>query len=106
MCLFLYRRSTAAAAEVAQNVQSANFLNHLYLVVDGKTFRSLTESEFLEREFAICEKRTTKNKSNQWTGFYLYGLRTYLEFLEAAPSLPFPIGAIGIGLGLDAASEF
>lgn len=75
-------------------------LNHAYLVVDEKTYRDIAASDFLNNEFAGFAKRTTKTgEGRTWSGTYLYGERTYLEF--------FPPGALdtsetcGIGFGVE-----
>lgn len=75
-------------------------LNHAYLVVDEQMYQDIAASEFLRNEFAGFAKRTTKTgQGRTWSGTYLYGEQTYLEF--------FPPGALdtpetcGIGFGVE-----
>ncbi len=75
-------------------------LNHIYLVVDEETFKSLAASEFLKNEFCGFEQRTTTaGDGRSWTGIYLYGTKTYLEFLP--PAKDRKVGQCGIALGVD-----
>ncbi len=54
-------------------------LNHVFATVDRATAEAIRNSEFLRR-FANLEVRTTTGTRNTWTGRYLYGERTYIEF--------------------------
>lgn len=78
------------------------FLNHLYWVVDRATYDALKAEPFL-RELAVVEERTTKRNDTSYTGLYLYGKRTYLEFLAADEAAGFAAGQSGIALGLERA---
>jgi hypothetical protein len=62
-------------------VTPALLLNHFYVTPDAATFEALERSPFLSR-FGVLEKRTTVRKDATYTGLYLYGERTYLEFLH------------------------
>jgi hypothetical protein len=62
-------------------VTPALLLNHFYLTPDRTTFEAAERSAFLSR-FCALEKRTTTRKDATYTGLYLYGERTYLEFLH------------------------
>lgn len=77
------------------------FLNHLYLVPDRATFDALKASEFLRTEFAAFEERTTVRPDLTYTGLYLYGHRTYFEFLPPGQSREIAEGNSGIAFGLE-----
>jgi len=78
------------------------FLNHVYLVVERETYAALAAEPFL-RELAVVEERTTVRGDTSYTGLYLYGRRTYLEFLAADEAAGFHAGESGIALGLERA---
>ena len=79
-------------------------LNHVYATVDPDTAEAIRQSEFL-RAFANVEVRTTTGTRDTWTGRYLYGRRTYIEFFAPGDfrinEKPAPVGAWGIGLSGD-----
>ena len=76
------------------------YLNHVYVCLDSTTYYSIINSEFLKDQFAYVETRTTyANNGDSWTGTYIWGENTYIEF--------FDIGNIenhgwsGIGYGVE-----
>jgi len=78
------------------------YLNHLYLVPDPSTFSGIGHSEFLRKEFAGFSAGTVRAEGNDtWSGMYLMGKRTYLEFLKANPSGKQKEGDYGIGFGVE-----
>ena len=82
----------------------AIYLNHLYLVPDEQTYQDISQSEFLRNEFAGFSQRTTISKEESWTGTYLNGETTYIEFLKAQePGIT--KGNCGIGFGVDRPGE-
>jgi hypothetical protein len=95
------------ASPVSSAVQKPQIaeLNHVFATVDPQTAEVIRKSEFLRR-FANVEIRTTTGTRSTWTGRYLYGKQTYIEFF--APSdfhindKPAPIGSWGIALSGDA----
>lgn len=87
--------SASSAAERAPAVP----LNHFYVVVDAATYEAARSSEFLIREFAPFEARTTVRNDSSYTGIYWYGRRTYFELFE--PGAQGPVGASGIALGVE-----
>ncbi len=98
--------AAAAVGAVASAERSADrlppvFLNHVYRVLDRETFEAVERSEYLRTEFAQFEKRSTKSGSDSWSGLYFYGEHTYFEFLEADAARDRPVGACGIGLGIE-----
>ena len=79
-------------------------LNHFYATVDAKTAAAIRESAFVKR-FANVEVRTTKGTLSTWTGTYLYGRQTYVEFFGPSDfqinGKPAPAGGWGIALSGD-----
>lgn len=57
------------------------FFNHLYVVLDDKTYRSIMGSDFLQLAFPGKEKRATLTAAGEtWAGTYFYCQDNYLEF--------------------------
>lgn len=103
--LFILSASTARAADV-DNSLSPVYLNHLYIVVDPETYADIGNSDFLQNEFASFTKRTVNaGGGDSWSGTYLRGERTYLEFFEpsekksATNNLTFTLHQSGIAFG-------
>jgi Family of unknown function (DUF5829) len=78
-------------------------LNHFYVVPDAATYRAIAGSEFLKGEFAVTETRTTVRADSTYTGFYVYGVNTYFEFLESISDGSIAKGASGVAFGVDEA---
>jgi Family of unknown function (DUF5829) len=76
-------------------------LNHFYVVPDATTYKAISGSEFLKSEFAVTETRTTVRADSTYTGFYVYGINTYFEFLETISSGSIAKGASGVAFGVD-----
>jgi Family of unknown function (DUF5829) len=76
-------------------------LNHFYFVPDAATYQAISGSEFLKSEFAVTETRTTVRADSTYTGFYVYGVNTYFEFLETISSGSIAKGASGVAFGVD-----
>ena len=75
-------------------------LNHLYVVLDEETYKSIASSEFIKNEFAGFEARTTTaGDGRSWTGLYCYGAMTYFEFLPQDQNRK--AGQSAIALGVD-----
>lgn len=89
--------SGATGAQVAE-------LNHVFATVDPGTAEAIRNSEFLRR-FANLEIRTTTGARSTWTGRYLYGRQTYIEFFAPEDfhinDRPAPVGSWGIALSGD-----
>ncbi len=77
-------------------------LNHLFFVVDQATYDALAASTFLQQEFSVGEVRTTRRGEVRYTGVYLYGRDTYLEFLPDG-TVGKKAGVNGLALGVDRA---
>ena len=79
-------------------------LNHFYATVDVETITAIRESPFVRR-FGNLEVRTTKGTQSTWTGTYLYGRQTYVEFFGPADfeisGKPAPVGGWGIAVSGD-----
>ncbi len=87
-------------AEESSRHEPLVYLNHVYVYVDSTTYSSIRDSDYLKEQFAYVETRTTYADSNSsWTGTYIWGENTYIEF--------FDIGNIenkgwsGIGYGVE-----
>jgi len=76
-------------------------LNHFFVVPDGDTYRALAESEFLRKSFAVTETRTTVRADSTYSGLYLYGEHTCLEFLWAIDDRSIGIGDSGVAFGVE-----
>ena len=79
-------------------------LNHLFATLDPETAEAIRNSDYLRR-FANLEVRTTTGTRATWTGRYLYGKRTYVEFFAPGDfqinDRPAPVGAWGLALSGD-----
>lgn len=85
----------------AVTVLFAVSLNHFYVVPDAATYKAIAGSEFLKSEFAVTETRTTVRADSTYTGFYIYGVNTYFEFLELISDGSIAQGASGVAFGVD-----
>lgn len=57
------------------------FFNHLYVVLDDKTYRAIQGSDFLQIAFPGKERRSTLTAVGEtWSGTYFYCQDNYLEF--------------------------
>lgn len=87
----------------AQSRQIAH-LNHISATVDAQTAEAIRTSEFLHR-FANFEVRSVSASQGTWTGRYVSGRQTYVEFVAPDDSLidgkPTPVGAWGLALSGD-----
>jgi hypothetical protein len=76
-------------------------LNHFFLVLDSTTYSSIEDSEFLQNDFAVFERRTTVRNDITYTGIYCYGTNTYFEFFDAGKIFWGGAGTSGIAFGVD-----
>ena len=61
--------------------------NHLYLVLDDKTYRAIIASDYLRVAFPGVERRSTLTAAGEtWSGTYYYCQNSYLEFFGASSS--------------------
>ncbi|MFD5315255.1 DUF5829 family protein [Streptomyces sp. NPDC127098] len=99
---------TAGAAESRSSSADEQllFYNHAYAVVDRETADAIEDSEYL-REFANFEVRTTTGGDFSWTGRYLMGHETYLEFFGEGdlPGQDAEFGSSGLGISPEDAGD-
>ncbi|WP_240796271.1 DUF5829 family protein [Streptomyces sp. RFCAC02] len=96
----------AAQADDSRQAAEEQLLhyNHAYAVVSRETADAIENSEFL-RDFASFEVRETVAGDLTWTGRYLYGSETYLEFFGEGdlPGDDALYGASGLALSTETA---
>jgi hypothetical protein len=88
-------------------ILSKIFLNHIYVVVDSETYSKIYESEYINNVFSGCEKRTTfADSGDSWSGFYIRGKNTYIEFFSPQKSFNLQtVGNLGIAFSVDELEE-
>jgi hypothetical protein len=74
------------------------FLSHFYISLDRATYDALRNSPGITALAGIEEKHTVAGSEN-WSGFYVYGRQTYMEFF-VADMLPDGTSKEDCGLGL------
>jgi hypothetical protein len=78
------------------------YLNHVYTVLDSITYTAIQNSTFLKEEFANFREETrVSNNGKTWTGLYLYGEKTYIEFFQAGKFPQFKSSESGMGFGVE-----
>jgi hypothetical protein len=82
------------------------YFSHVTLWVDPATYQAVRESDFLRNHFSAFETRTTETEHNivpTYTGTYLYGRHTYIEFIVAGsvPSQPTRVGELSLAMWVD-----
>jgi hypothetical protein len=78
------------------------FCNHVFLVVDSETYQAITHSVFLCDKFASFRHKTTHaGTTESWTGTYLYGQHTYIEFFDSQDTKWAQAGWGGIAFSVD-----
>jgi len=77
------------------------YLNHFYLTLDHATYSDIESNEFMRREFAVTELRTTVRKDRTYTGLYFYGTNTYFEFFDSEKETGRRVGDSAIAFGVD-----
>jgi hypothetical protein len=71
------------------------------IVLDSATYKAIEQDQFLRREFAITEQRTTTRTDITYTGLYFYGSNTYFEFFDANNQSIGRLGDSAIAFGVD-----
>ncbi len=80
------------------------YLNHLLIVLDKRSYADVGNSEFLKQKFAgFSQVAVRAEREKTWSGTYLTGQRTYLEFFEPNAAQRVEEGDYGIGLGIEEA---
>jgi hypothetical protein len=96
--------SASAVGQPPQSLKSLPevYLNHLYIVLDKQTYDDIGASEFMRNEFAAFKQETTvSDGSASWTGTYIYGEQTYLEFFNSEYETDLKQGMSGIAFGVE-----
>ncbi|MEO6167756.1 MAG: DUF5829 family protein [Chitinophagales bacterium] len=75
--------------------------NHLYVVLRNEDLHAIQHLDFVKKELAGFEIRTSTGSSETWTGTYLYGINNYIEFFDTSSYANAPLGSIGIGFSAD-----
>lgn len=104
MTLVLTGCAAQTASQVPPALSQLAELNHAFATVDPDTAEAIRASAFLRR-FANLEVRTTTGTRATWTGRYLYGRQTYIEFFApddfTIGAKPAPVGTWGVALSGD-----
>jgi hypothetical protein len=79
------------------------FMGHFYVALDRASFDALRKSPEVAALAHVVERHTVAGK-DEWTGFYVQGRQTYMEFF-GAQSLPegMRLGDTGLGLTVEQA---
>lgn len=75
------------------------FLNHVYTVLDQETFAAIGNEPFMRDLFAATYSKTIEADGESWTGLYVNGEVSYLEFFE--PSIADEVGDSGVAFGVE-----
>lgn len=95
---------TLASLSAAGEKAASSFpvpLNHFYLALDSETYAAIESSDFLQKEFAVFERRTTVRTDKTYTGIYFYGIHTYFEFFDASKQTEFQQDRSGIAFAVE-----
>ncbi|MFN2316558.1 MAG: DUF5829 family protein [Gemmatimonadales bacterium] len=79
------------------------FLDHVYLVLDGQTYRDIVDSEFMRNQFSRFRERTIVLDTQSHTAAYITGEQTYIEIFEADKDPRFTLGMVGIAFNVEEA---
>ena len=65
------------------------YFNHTTIYVSPEIYAALAQSPFLQNEFSRFNEQTIQRDGGTWsyTGIYLSGQHTYLEFMKAGPQV-------------------
>jgi hypothetical protein len=109
MSFWTYRFAliVAFAAPIPGEQLPPIYFNHLVMFMNEATMADVAASPFLNQDFSGFDKTTTQANGGKWgySGIYLSGLATYLEFLPAATP-PYtigkaPLGTVHFGMWID-----
>jgi hypothetical protein len=84
-----------------EGVRPPVYLNHVYVVLEEREFAQFSQEKFLTTLAGYAQRSTMTADGSTWSGIYLYGQHTYLEFLK--PNAEYAVGSCGIGLGIEEA---
>jgi Family of unknown function (DUF5829) len=99
-CLFLLSLLPTSTI-FAANALPPIYLSHFYVALDQESFDALRQSPQVQALAHVVEKHTVAGK-DEWTGFYIQGRQTYMEFF-GAQNLPegMRLGDAGLGLTVE-----
>lgn len=80
----------------SERVEPPIEFNHLYVTLAAETVDAIAESDFIVDAFSLA-RQTIKTDGGSWTGTYLRGKQTYLEFFAPGGAADFRTGHAGIG---------
>lgn len=103
-CIFTILASLLPiSASFAANPLPPVFMGHFYVALDQASFDALRKSPEVAALAHGVERHTVAGK-DEWTGFYVQGRQTYMEFF-GAQNLPegMHIGDTGLGLTVEQA---
>ncbi|MGE0440360.1 MAG: DUF5829 family protein [Gemmatimonadales bacterium] len=75
-------------------------VNHVYGYLDSTSYDALAASAFVRDTLGTVRQATVSDARSSWSGLYLFGRTTYLEFYRAGPATP-PPGTFAIAFGGD-----
>lgn len=73
------------------------YLNHVFIVLDSTTYKTLFEAAFIEQKIGDVKTTTTSTTDGAWSGKYLYGKNGYLEFFRSEALEGSATGDFGLG---------
>jgi hypothetical protein len=99
----------AASATLLAQTLPPVYLNHVTVFLPAAAYNALLQSSFLRNEFCGFEEQTVQRDGGAWgyTGVYLRGQHTYLEFFKAGPqarpngTITAPVGLLTFNMWLD-----
>lgn len=98
-CLILLILPGKSYGEV-NNSKPLVYVNHVYVTLDSATYSAVSTSDFLKETFCSCITKTiTADSGQSWTGTYVWGENTYIEFYNIGEYEN--KGYSGIGLGVE-----
>lgn len=103
LCIFCPLSIPASGQERASASLPPVYLDHVYMVLDGQTYKDIARSEFMRNQFASFREKTTVLDSQSLSAAYINGECTYIEIFEADKDPKFKLGMMGIGLSIEAA---
>ncbi|WP_237066825.1 DUF5829 family protein [Microbulbifer guangxiensis] len=86
------------SAFVQASPKQTAFLNHLFAVLDQETIQAIEQSKYLP-EFIEYEKLVvTAEGGESWTGRYVSGRSTYVEFFSLGDYGGYKVGDVGLAI--------
>ncbi len=103
-CVFLCLALSASRVNGDENPEDGRpqvFLNHVNLYLDSTAYVAVGNSDFLKSTFGNCMVKTVAADSGRssWTGTYLLGENTYVEFFKIVK--PKNVGFSSIGFSVE-----